>query len=107
MLRGKFYAGYKAASNNSGRVPEHYPQLTKRGLLNYIIQEHIILECAIKVVFRLCLEFSEGNPFAQGLHDCATLANKHKHMAVGVEFVSPGLKNYVAICLAMVPNTDG
>jgi len=107
MLREQLYAGYKAASNNSGRVPEHYPQLTKRGLLKYITQEHRILECTIKVAIRLCLEFSEGNPVAQGLHDCATLANKHKHMVVGVGSVSTGLKNNVAICLAMVPIIDG
>ena len=86
MLSEKIYAGFKAATNSNSRLPGNYPQLTKRGLLNHIIQEHKTLECAIKVAFRLCLEFSEGNPFGQGLHDCASLANKHEHMAGGIDF---------------------
>ena len=68
-------------------MPENYLQLTKRGLLEYITQKNNMLECYIKVVFRLCLKFSEGKLFAHGLHDYAALANKHKHMDMCVEFV--------------------
>jgi len=36
-----------------------------------------------------CLRYSMGNPFAQGISDAATLNNKHRCLAVGIEFFDP------------------
>ena len=58
-------------------------------------------------MLQLLIEKSQGNPFAQGLHDCATLKNKTKHMALGLEFVDPDLDRNHSVCLGMTPIKDG
>ena len=55
------------------------PHLTIKGLSKYLTAE---FECFLIYVTYLAeqmLEFTEGNPFAQFIHDAATLANHHKH----------------------------
>jgi hypothetical protein len=53
------------------------------------------------------LEFTEGNPFAQFIHDAATLANHHKCLATGCVFVDPKYLQVHRLCLSMRPIEDG
>ena len=103
MLREQYYAGYKTGSCGV-QVPKNYPQLNRKGLKSWIAMEEKIHDCAVELAFELCHKFAEGNPFAQAMHDCATLKNKYKNIAVGAEFV---LGHNIAICLAMTPIADG
>lgn len=54
----------------------------------------------------LSLENGFGNPCTQGLNDCATLNNKTKHMALGIQFVDPNLDSNHDVCLSMQPIED-
>jgi hypothetical protein len=44
----------------------------------------------LKEIIAECYELSLGNPFAQMLHDCGTLASKQKFQVIGLQFISPG-----------------
>ena len=56
---------------------------------------------------RQSLNPTEGNPPGQGLHDCATLENRFKCLALGLQLVDPQYKQNHAICLSMLPIADG
>ena len=53
------------------------------------------------------LKFTEGNPFAQFLHDAATLANHLKSLATGAIFMDPKMMQVHRICLSMRPIANG
>jgi len=55
----------------------------------------------------LLLERTEGNPPCQGLHDCATLKNRFKCIALGLQLVDSQMKRNNAICLSMLPIAGG
>ncbi len=57
----------------------------------------------LKDFIELNLKFSKSNPFAQGLHDCVTLKNGKKFLAIGLACVDPWLKANHMICLGFVP----
>ena len=61
--------------------------LSSRGLRKYVEAEFDCFRIYVKHICATMLRFTEGNPFAQCLHDCATLANHHKCIAVGSEFI--------------------
>ena len=56
-----------------------------------------------------CLRASKGNPFAQGIHDCVTLKNGQKNLAVGISCCSPwhNLPANFCICIGFVPVSSG
>ena len=83
------------------------PQLTRRGLLKVIGAEFECFLTFIKHLGRIMLDDSLGNPFAQLMDDGATLANHHKCLAIGMEFIDPHLQQKFAICLGMMRITDG
>jgi hypothetical protein len=55
----------------------------------------------------LLLERTEGNPPSQGLHDCATLKNRFKCLALGLQLVDSQMKRNHVICLSMLPIAGG
>lgn len=57
----------------------------------------------LKQFIKLNLVFSRGNPFAQGLHDCVTLKNGKKFLAIGLACVDHMFKGNHMICLGFVP----
>ena len=60
---------YMAGGGKSGEEPV----LSLKGLKTYITQEYEIFVFYAHFVTALMLEYTEGNPFAQGLHDGTTL----------------------------------
>ena len=43
-----------------------------------------------------------GNPIGQAIHDCSTLADKHKYLAIGLQFILPGWDANMAVALSVV-----
>ena len=69
------------------RGPEHHyvaggkgeaPYLTRKDLKAWVDTEFEIFKTFASYMFDKLLEYSEGNPPAQGQHDCATLENHKK-----------------------------
>ena len=54
--------------------------------------EFILMIILVKRISKCRIINSEGNPFGQGLNDCATLKNRCKHMEIVFEMVDPNLK---------------
>jgi len=52
-------------------------------------QEWVLFGIFTRFMMVKCLRYSMGNPFAQGISDAATLNNKHRCLAVGIEFFDP------------------
>jgi hypothetical protein len=42
-----------------------------------------------------------GNQIGQAIHDCGTLADKHKYMALGLQIIMPGWDRNMPIALSM------
>ena len=79
------------------------PRLRKRGLSLWVRAEYDNFLHYLRFMVKKCLEHSEGNPFCQVQHDGTTLADHHKRLAVGVQFVDPiSYQNHV-VCLGLVP----
>lgn len=68
------------------------PFLTTQGLRAFIEAEYGIFKAYVKHLVLLLLEHTEGNPSGQGLHDCATLENRFKCLALGLQLVDPQMK---------------
>lgn len=82
MLRSQYEAG-------AGRRVLQYPHLTRKGLKAWVDAEFEIFKLFTQFAISLLRDYHEGNPFAQGQHDCATLENGEKCMAMGFQFVIP------------------
>ena len=81
MLQAQFVAG-------GGNI-RNTPQLTIKSLSEYTEAEHTNFAGRTAVALKRIFDFAEGNPFAQCLHDGATLANHKKFLALGLQFVDP------------------
>ena len=51
--------------------------------------EYAIFRLFMQFATKMLLEYHEANPFGQGQHDCATLDNGIKFMAMGLNFAIP------------------
>ncbi|KAJ1447811.1 hypothetical protein M885DRAFT_541379 [Pelagophyceae sp. CCMP2097] len=83
------------------------PFLTRRGLVTWVRAEYAVFRMFARQMMLEGREYSKGNPFCQGLNDGATLKNKDKNLAVGLEFIDPKLLQNHTICLGMVRVLDG
>jgi len=83
------------------------PFLTRRGLVTWVRAEYAVFCMFARQMMLEGREYSNGNPFCQGLNDGATLKNKEKNLAVGLEFIDPKLLQNHTICLGMVRVLDG
>ena len=94
MLEAQFYAG--------GGDKKDSPKLAVKALREWIKEEHSICNGFIRLSVKKLLQYTEGNPFAQLLHDGATLANNHKCQAIGIEFIDAEHFQNHSVCLGMV-----
>ncbi|KAJ1449317.1 hypothetical protein M885DRAFT_590501 [Pelagophyceae sp. CCMP2097] len=101
-MRDRDQALYEA-SGGTGKAPF----ITRRGLAKWVRAEYGVFRLFSRHILLECLEYSEGNPFGQGLNDGATLKNKQKNLAIGLEFVDPKLLKNHTLCLGMVRVLDG
>ena len=83
------------------------PFLTRKGLIAYVLAEFAIFTTFIRYMFMLLLKYSGGNPPMQCQHDCVTLANHDKSMAVGMQFVDPDLDKNHTVAFAMTGISGG
>ena len=99
MLEEQYVAG--------GGNRKNFPKLSIKALLLWLEAEYEIFIRLIRRSVQDQLLYSEGNPFAQMIHDAATLKNKHKCHAIGMEFIDCyEFKNH-AVCLGMTPLESG
>ena len=68
--------------------------------------EYAIFRLFMQFVTEMLLEYHENNPFGQGQHDCATLDNGVKFMAMGFNFVIPQPR-LIPTCLPSLPPPAG
>jgi hypothetical protein len=55
----------------------------------------------LKLVVSNCQVECLGNQIGQAIHDCGTLAHKHKYMALGMQVIMPGWDRNMPIALSM------
>ena len=92
--------GGKACGND-------FPRLTVKQLKFWLQAEYENFKKFLKYSVKEMVVFTEGNPFAQCIHDCATLVNKHKCLALGMQFTHCTTFKNFALCLGMKPVTSG
>lgn len=95
--------GFFEAGGGIGKAPF----LTRKGLIAYVLAEFAIFTTFIRYMFMLLLKYSCGNPPMQCQHDCVTLANHDKSMAVGFQFVDPDLDKNHTVAVAMTGISGG
>ena len=61
----------------------------------------------LKFILKTCLDYACGNPFAQFIHDGATLANKEKYQTCGLQVIEPVLKQSFCVCIGVVAQISG
>ena len=76
--------------------------LTDVMLKNYIVAEFAIFLVFLKVICKLKMAQSFDTPCAQAIHDGATLENKKKYQAFGVQFIDPRWLCNLVICVGFV-----
>ena len=79
------------------------PMLARKGLIHYVEAEFACLLAYMKYFADMMEEFTEGNAWAQALHDAATLKNKEHCLAVGMECIDVKCFENHAICMGMHP----
>ena len=85
------------------RDRERDMQLSRRGLEAWVRAEYAIFRLFIQFITSVLLEYHEGNPFGQGQHDCATLDNGVKFMAMGFNCVIPSPRRIPASLPSLPP----
>ena len=63
--------------------------MTRANLLKWVRAEYEVFLMYLRFILKKALEYSCGNPFAQFIHDGATLPNKDKYQTGGLQFVEP------------------
>jgi len=76
--------------------------LTVYMLKKFICAEFTIFLFFLQLIIGLKVTQGQGNPFAQFVHDGATLANKKKYQAFGLQFVDPRWLCNLVVCIGFV-----
>jgi hypothetical protein len=103
-FREMLQAYYEAAG---GEKVGTAPFLTVEALKRYIAAEFQCFLIFAKYIGDEMIKWTKGNPFAQSLHDCATLRNRTKCCAIGACFMDFKVMEPHVICLSMLPVEDG
>ena len=92
---------YFLAMLNWNTIPQSpAPKMEPRQLCRWVRAEFGVFKMFLKYMLQLKFQHSKGNAFAQGLHDCGTLENHEKFLALGIQFIDPKwFRNWV-ICLS-------
>lgn len=77
------------------------PIIGKVSLELFIKAEFKIFVKYLRKLVWLAREMALGNPFAQWLHDGATLKNHIKYQAIGIQFVDPEWPRNIRVALAL------
>ena len=68
-------------------VPQKFQQrldMCGETLTKFVLEERKRFKDLLRDFCTKSLAMSHGNPFAQGIHDCVTLSNGQKNLAVGI-----------------------
>lgn len=103
----KWFRGMLQAYYEAGGGSGPAPFVTANGLKAYVVEEFKIFKHFLTLLLQRAIKAAQGNPPAQGLHDCATLANHIKCIAVGIEIVDPDDFTTWSIAVAMEPVESG
>jgi hypothetical protein len=95
-FRGMNQAFY-VAGGGRGKAPV----LTTKGLKRWLDTEYDVFKTFARCSFNRVFEYAMGNPPGQGIHDCTTLDNKEKCMAVGWEFIPEDISRNIVLCLGL------
>ena len=112
MLKTQFAAGaawaianprLSAGTAQTAQRERERTQLSRGGLEAWVRAEYAIFRLFIQFITSVLLEYHEGNPFGQGQHDCATLDNGVKFMAMGFNCVIPSPRRIPASLPSLPP----
>ena len=103
----KFFCTTLQAYNEAGGGVGPAPFVTANGLRAWVLEEFKTFKHFLTLLLKRAIGAAQGNPPAQGLHDCATLKNHVKCIAVGIEIVDPDDFRSWSIAVAMVPIESG
>ena len=77
------------------------PVLTGKAVKEWVESEFELFRMFLKLVVGKCQVECLGNQIGQAIHDCGTLADKHKYMALGMQIIMPGWDRNMPIALSM------
>ena len=77
------------------------PVLYGHAVKDWVESEFELFRMFLKLVLGKCQVECLGNQIGQAIHDCGTLADKHKYMALGMQVIMPGWDRNMPIALFM------
>ena len=90
-----------------GGVKGDVPILYTSSISRYVRGEFECFLVYCKHLGKVMIEFTEGNAFAQIVHDTATLQDHHKYLSVGSVSMEPKHHQVLSICLSMTGSRMG
>ena len=86
---------------------QEVPILNRHSIKTWVHAEFdLFIEYLRKCVSHCQME-TYGNPIGQAIHDCGTLADKYKYLALGMQFVLPDWDGNMAVALSMARCKSG
>ena len=80
---------------------KNQPTLNGHSVKDWVESEFELFRMFLKLVVNKCQVECLGNQIGQAIHDCGTLADKHKYMALGMQVIMPGWDRNMPIALSM------
>jgi len=80
---------------------KNQPTLRGPAVKEWVESEFELFRMFLKPVVSKCQVECLGNQIGQAIHDCGTLADKHKYMALGMQVIMPGWDRNMPIALSM------
>jgi hypothetical protein len=77
------------------------PVLSGHAVKDWVESEFELFRMFLKLVVSKCQVECLGNQIGQAIHDCSTLTDKHKYMALGMQVIMPGWDRNMPIALPM------
>ena len=83
------------------------PIVVGSSVKNWVQAEFDLFKLFLRMAITKCQVECRGNPIGQAIHDCSTLADKHKYLAIGLQFVLPDWDGNMAVALSVVRCDNG
>ena len=77
------------------------PTLKGQAVKKWVESEFELFRMFLQLVVNACQVECFGNQIGQAIHDCGTLADKHKVMALGLQIIMPGWDRNMAVALSV------
>jgi hypothetical protein len=90
----------------TGKGSKGTPVLSIAALKQYVRAEFAFMIDLIQTAIAQKFAQAKGNPFAQGIHDGGTLANKKKYQAMGIQFVDILWRCNHVLCIGLKRSSD-